>query len=676
MNSPRGTIRFLVLAAVLLTAAFLLGFWMRGGHVEPAARHDRADGDEAEAAAWYCSMHPELGHFPDPGRCPICGMALVPVPTEHESKELGPRQVRLSPYARKLSELETTKVVRKPVEAQLRLVGKVEYDETRLGTITAWVPGRLDRLYVDYTGIPVQKGDHLVYLYSPELLTAQEELIQALKTLRALEAGSATPGAVESARLTLDAVREKLRLWGLTPEQVAETEKRGTPSDHMTIYAPMSGIVIHKNAVEGMYVQTGTVIYTIADLSRIWVKLDAYESDLPWIKYAQRVTFEAEAYPGERFEGTVAFIDPILDAKTRTVKVRVNVENPEGRLKPGMFVRAIVRAQVAAGGRVVSAALAGKWISPMHPEIVKDESGTCDVCGMPLVRAESLGYVSPEDVQAEAPLVIPASAPILTGRRAVVYVEVPGEPGVYEGREIALGPRAGDYYIVNAGLAEGESVVSSGGFKIDSALQILAKPSMMSPEGGTAPPDHDHGAATPITPNGDTEAATGQEIGVPAVFTTQLDAVLGAYFEVQHALSRDELDGATAGATALLSALDEVDMALLQGPAHEAWMKELQGLTKSAKALATAREIAKAREAFEALSAGAYVVAKHFGTGGAQPILRFHCPMAFDGRGADWLQRTTDTENPYFGSQMFRCGEQVETVAAGAATQRDEHGHE
>ncbi|MHC4498183.1 MAG: efflux RND transporter periplasmic adaptor subunit [Planctomycetota bacterium] len=200
-----------------------------------------------------------------------------------------------------------------------------------------------------------------------------------------------------------------------------------------------------------------------------------------WVRYGQQVEFKAEAYPGESFKGKISFIDPVLDPRTRTVKLRVNVENPDGRLKPGMFVRAIVRAEVAQAGQVMDPAMAGKWVCPMHPDIVKDVSGSCDICEMPLVTTESLGYVK-VNAPNEAPLVIPASAPLITGTRAVVYVKVTQtEKPTYEGREVVLGPRAGDHYIVDSGLSEGEVVVTRGSFKIDSAMQIQAKPSMMSP---------------------------------------------------------------------------------------------------------------------------------------------------------------------------------------------------
>jgi Cu(I)/Ag(I) efflux system membrane fusion protein len=280
----------------------------------------------------------------------------------------------------------------------------------------------------------------------------------------------------------------------MSQEQIADVERNGNASDDITIFSPISGVVIHKNAVEGMYVETGTRVYTLADLTRLWVKLDAYESDLPWLRYGEQVEFSTQSLPGETFRGRISFIDPVLTADTRTVKVRVNVPNTDGRLKPGMFVRAVARPRVASDGSVVDSSLAGKWISPMHPEIVKDEPGQCDICGMDLVRAEEFGLLT-DEAAVEMPLVIPVTAPLLTGKRAVVYVRVPGQDRpTFEGREVVLGPRAGDYYIVREGLREGERVVTNGAFKIDSALQIVAKPSMMSPEGGVPMSGHaDHG---------------------------------------------------------------------------------------------------------------------------------------------------------------------------------------
>jgi len=431
-------------------------------------------------------MHPQIRQ-PKPGKCPICFMDLIPVASEQA--EIGPRQISFFKEAIKLMEIETTPVERKFVEAEIRMVGKIDYDETQVKNITAWVPGRIDRMYVDFTGITVKKGDHMVELYSPQLLSAQAELLQAAKAVDAIK--SETSELVKRTTFaTLEAAREKLRLLGLQKEQIEEIEKTGKPVDHLTIYAPIGGIVIAKHANAGDYVEIGAKIYTIADLSQVWVKLDAYELDMMWIKYGQEVEFTAEAYPGEVFKGTISFIDPVLYDRTRTIKVRVNADNRDGKLKPEMFVRAVVRSKIAQGGKVMEPELSGKWICPMHPSVVKAQAGTCDICGMDLVTTESLGYVA-ADVTKEAPLVIPVSAPLITGTRAVVYVQVrAAEKPTYEGREIVLGPRAGDFYIVQSGLSEGENVVTKGNFKIDAALQIQAKPSMMNPEGHKMPAGH------------------------------------------------------------------------------------------------------------------------------------------------------------------------------------------
>jgi Cu(I)/Ag(I) efflux system membrane fusion protein len=469
---------------VILTIVFLAGFlfrgWISGGKKTEITTPQQSQQSNPEW--WTCSMHPQIRQ-PKPGKCPICFMDLIPVKQENiESTE---RQISFSPEALKLMEIETTAVERKFVEAQIYMVGKVDYDEAKVKYITAWVPGRIDRLYVDFTGIVVSKGDHMVYLYSPELISTQAELLQSLAAQQKIRPESSETIS-RSTQATLQAAREKLELLGLTKKQIEDIEKTGQPTDHITINAPVGGIVIEKNINQGAYVDTGTKIYTIADLSQVWVKLDAYESDLMWVRYGQEVEFTTEAWPGEIFKGTISFISPTLDPQTRTIKLRVNVSNPDGRLKPEMFVHAVVRSKVAMGGNVMDPNMAGKWICPMHPSVVKKASGQCDICGMDLVTTESLGYVSAKPEQ--APLVIPATAPLITGKRAVVYVLLPdpNKPS-FEGREVILGARAGDYYIVEGGLAEGDIVVTKGNFKIDASLQIQAKPSMMNPEGMDKP---------------------------------------------------------------------------------------------------------------------------------------------------------------------------------------------
>ncbi|MFQ5749113.1 MAG: efflux RND transporter periplasmic adaptor subunit, partial [Planctomycetota bacterium] len=434
---------------------------------------------------WTCAMHHQI-HMPGPGKCPICGMELIPSQAVKEGP-VGPRAIEMSPEAMALAEIQTVPVQRRQVAHEVRMVGKVAIDETRLAYLTAWVPGRLDRLFVDYTGVTVRKGDHMVEIYSPELYSTQKELLVGQATLDQLsrEGGMAIVRA--SSERQVQAAKERLRLWGLTPEQIAEVFARRTPDYHVEIYAPMGGIVIHKNALEGMYVKEGTRIYTIADLTKVWVELDAYEADLSWLRYGEDVEFQTEAYPGDVFHGRIAFIDPVLDDRTRTVRVRLNVENKELRLKPEMFVRATIHASLTQGGKVLDPSLAGKWMGPMHPEIISDKPGQCPECGMDLVLAEDLGFV--DAWEPEPSLVIPSTAPLITGKRAVVYVQLPDRKmSTFEGRDVVLGPRAGDWYVVRQGLKEGEQVVVEGNFKIDSELQIRGKPSMMNPAGGGRAP--------------------------------------------------------------------------------------------------------------------------------------------------------------------------------------------
>jgi Cu(I)/Ag(I) efflux system membrane fusion protein len=624
---------------ILLIITFLAGYFVHSFlHKSPDIQANEQPGRQAAEQAstvWTCSMHPQIRQ-PKSGKCPICGMDLIPVADEEAT--VGERQITFSQEALKLMEVQTTPVVRKFVETEIRMVGKVDYDETRVKNITAWVPGRIDRLYVDFTGITVNQGDHMVDLYSPELISAQAELLQALKAAGDIKENSSDL-MKRTTLATLEAARDKLRLLGLKQSQIDKIESAGEPITHITIYSPMGGIVIDKQATEGMYVNTGTPIYTLADLSRLWVKLDAYESDLPWIRYGQEVEFSTEAYPGEIFKGKISFRHPVLNEKTRTVKIRVNVNNPDGKLKPGMFVRGVLRAKVAQGGAVMDPKLAGKWICPMHPSVVKNQQGICDICEMDLVTTESLFATVNEPN--EPPLVIPASAPLITGKRAVVYVRIPdADKPTFEGREVILGPRAADYYLVRHGLKEGQIVVTNGNFKIDSALQIQAKPSMMS-----------------------AESSRKYEIfDVPDEYRRQLWTVVQKYLQLHESLASDDKDSATQAAGETLEALNAVQMSLLSGNAHKVWMANSTKMKAALEKIKQAGQIEPMRESFEEISNELIAVVGQFGVYQGKTLYNIHCPMAFNNKGADWLQTDEDIRNPYFGASMYKCGQVIEVI--------------
>lgn len=617
-----------ILAIVgILIAGFVLGRLTGNAHDTSDQTEATPNGDAP--SEYTCSMHPQIRQ-PNPGTCPICAMDLIPA-GRADREDSAPREVSLTQHAKALARIQTTEVERRIPDAEIRLFGRVQTDETRLRSITARFPARIERLFVNFTGVRVEAGDHLAKVYSPELLTAQAELLSALRF--------EDPRAIRSSR-------EKLALWGLTERAIAAIESSGEPSDTMEITSPLGGFVTRKLVNDGDYVQTGALLFTIADLSTVWVVLDAYEMDMPWLRFGQPVTFTVEALPGRTFEGIVSFIPPVLDPETRTFKVRVNVPNADLALRPGMFVTGLVHARIAGEGVVLDPSLEGKWISPMHPEIIKDGPGECDVCGMDLVPATELGYAI--SVDAEAPVLVPASAVLQTGRRAIVYVEKPeSERPTYEGREIVLGPRAGDAYLVASGLEAGERVVTNGAFKIDSALQLLAKPSMMSAPDPDQPP----------------------EIEASPAMRSALATLSQNYFPVWRALAADDLPAARSAAEAMEAATHAWHGQSGTDSAKAYFEEMLARLSKSAGSLAGAGDIDTARVQFELLSNTLIEAVRAVGLPADQLVYLAFCPMAFEGRRADWLQDDKPLLNPYFGSAMLRCGEFEElSIPRAAAT--------
>ncbi len=660
--TPKGVAGWIGLVIVIILA-FSFGIMISGGSDSSnATAHEHSAEASSAPTVWTCSMHPQI-KLPKPGKCPICLMDLIPLETG-SGEELDPSQIRISKYAKELAQIQSTPVSRGFAEAEIRMVGKIAYDERKVNYITAWVPGRLDRLYADFTGMTVNKGDHMVYMYSPELLAAQEELLQAKKAIVALgkTKSSILKGTAEQ---TLVASREKLSLYGLTGTQIQDIENTEQTTTHLTINAPIGGVVVHKNVKEGMYVKTGTQIYTIVDLSKLWIYFEAYESDLPWLRYGQTVQFTSPSFPGEKFDATISFIDPVVDPRKRTIRIRAIVENKNNLLKPDMFVSGIVKSKIDNNGKVIDKNLAGKWISPMHPEIVKDGPGSCDVCGMALVKAEELGYSTKTIMDKDAPLLIPVTAPMITGKRAIVYVEIPNEEEpLFEGREVVLGPRAGDFYVVKSGLAEGGLVVVNGAFKIDSELQIQAKPSMMSPDGGVAPPGHNHGdgGMASMKPKSEKKEIVSYKINSKAL--AALIPMYDAYFKIQMALADDDFDATTENYKTTLSIVNKVDMSLFEGDAHMVWMELSKAISTSTEEGTKATSIADSRNAFFTLSKAMIELENKFGHIDSKNYYLTYCPMANDNKGAHWLQTVDTVYNSFYGDMMLRCGEIQKTLNA------------
>ncbi len=622
-----------------------------GAHGDHDAHADHGSAGKAAAeTVWTCSMHPQVRQ-PDPGKCPICAMNLIPLTGDDDADEVELPRLRLSERALALMAVQTAPAQRAEAYAELRLPGRIAVDETRKAEVAAWFAGRIDRLYVDFAGTRVRVGEHLAEMYSPQLFGAQEEFLQAMRSVE--RQGEGTSDAL------VDAARTKLRLLGLSERQIDALREKGEASTHLTYYSPVSGTVLERRVSTGQYVETGTPMYDIADLSQVWVNLEAYESELQWLRFGQEVMIETAAYPEERFQGRIAYIQPEIDGQRRTARVRVNLPNEERKLKPGMLVMGTVKARIGSRGEVYDAFLAGKWISPMHPEIIKEGPGTCDVCGMDLVPAEAMGYFALSVEELEDPLLIPATAPLHTGKRSVVYVRLPEEERpVFEARTVVLGHRLGDAYPVISGLDEGDLVVTHGQFKIDSELQIRGRPSMMAPQAETAANQEEAGSPR------DPPKPTVLEASVDEAFSKELIPLVEAYLALVEGLAADDVAAAGEGLKALHNDLLAIGQHRLTGDAHVAWMDSYRKLHQITHAMTETPSIAHYRDHLQALTHIMESIYVTFGGGHLPPVNRAYCPMVDGDQIGTWLQRGDRVTNPYWGDTMFRCGDIIGPLTA------------
>jgi Cu(I)/Ag(I) efflux system membrane fusion protein len=452
----------LLLVGIMLVAAY----WDELAAVVERAvhRHEEAGPAGAGDVEYFCPMHPQVIRS-EPASCPICGMPLSK--RKHGAPSELPKdvtaRVQLSPFRIAQAGIRTSPVEWRPLEREIETVGFVDYDERKLARITARFAGRVESLAVDFTGAAVERGKPLATLYSPEVFAAQESLLAAARGF--------TDANDERGRSLVVAARSRLKLWGFTPAQIVAVEKSGKASSTVEVVAPLSGIVVKKSVVAGDYVAEGAALFDVADLSSVWIKARVYEDDLGLVAPGRKVTATASAYPGETFEGAVVFVDPFVDRATRTADLRVDLANPGGRLKPGMYVAATVRVPLAevepfksqprpaAGGdRTV-------YWCPMHPEVVRDAPGECDLCGGMKLIKKTIPASGAQDV-----LAVPETAVIDTGSRKVVYVE--SSPGVFDAHEVVLGPRAGVFYPVVKGLEPGARVATAGSFLIDAETRL------------------------------------------------------------------------------------------------------------------------------------------------------------------------------------------------------------
>ena len=452
------TTRAKLLVGTLAIAVVVLAAILLAGKPQTGASSSNVAASAPQAEVWTCSMHPQI-RLPKPGDCPICSMPLIRAGAESNGGT-GEPTLQVSDHARAMASVETVAVERRPLVHELRAVGKVQYNETALATVTSRVDGYIERLFVDFTGVEVKEGDHLVEIWSPDLSIAQEELFSELR------AGTGRPAGAKL----------KLQRLGLTAEQVEELVRTRTATERVTLLSPITGTVTEKMVVQKSSVKAGDALYRLANLDSVWVYLDIYEYELPWVRYGQTVEITSDAF-AETLTGRVWFINPMVTDESRTIKVIINIPNEEKKLKPGMFVSATIRAKLAADGEAAPTGVEGKWTCPMHTQVLLPEAGACPLCKMPLVQIPGAPKDSSEGE--ELVLAVPTTAVLDSGTRRIVYVE--RQPGEFVPTEVNVGPRAGDFYPVINGLKEGDRVAVRGNFLLDSQAQIRGLPSLFNP---------------------------------------------------------------------------------------------------------------------------------------------------------------------------------------------------
>ncbi len=557
---------------------------------------------------WTCSMHPQI-RKEKPGNCPICGMELIPLDESQDSGEkIADNEIVLSPEAIQLANIQTTVITRSKATKEVRLLGTVKPDERRLYSQVAHFPGRIEKLYVNFTGEKVRRGQKIVRLYSPELISAQKELFEALKSKDVYPQ-------------LLKASRNKLKLWKITDKQIDAMIKKGKVQEQIDILSDYNGYVMKKNVELGDHVMEGMNLFDIANLDTIWIMFEAYESDIPWIKTGDQVNFTVQAIPGKEFTGKITYIDPFVSPNSRVAKVRVEVKNPGHKLLPEMFANGIVKAQLSQ--------------------------------------------------KAHDALIIPKSAVLWTGKRAVVYVKVPHEKTIsFVYREVILGADLGEFYVVEKGLKDGEEVATNGVFRIDASAQLLGQKSMMNPEGGkvsTGMAGMDMGEDNKkqkIQKKDKKEEDMSSMIMIDKSkidpdFKKQLGVVVDQYIDLKNALTRDDAEAAKSQIKNVKKALVKVDMLLLLGDAHNVWMKNLKQINKNISGIENGSNIEEQRKAFGKLGKNLSDTVDMLGiiTPNKKSVYLEFCPMADNNKGAFWLSYDKEISNPFFGASMPTCGE-------------------
>ncbi|WP_445382559.1 efflux RND transporter periplasmic adaptor subunit [Robiginitalea sp. IMCC43444] len=542
---------------------------------------------------WTCSMHPQIMQ-PEPGDCPICGMDLIPA--ESGAEGLAPEQFAMTENAMALANIETTVVGMNGAgeASDLILSGKIAVNEEAIAVQASYFDGRIERLNVNYEGQRVQKGQLLASIYSPELVAAQQELLTAVSLK-------------ESQPKLYQAVRNKLLLWKLSESQIDKIEQSGKVTENFSVYATVSGTVSEVMSAEGDYVKKGQPIVRVSNLNTVWAEFDAYENQLSLFKKGQKVRIRANAYPSKIFEGSISYIDPVLNSNTRTVTVRATMNNTDGLFKPGMFITGSIASDLNKKG--------------------------------------------------ESELWIPSSAVMWTGERSLVYVKVTPDQAVFEMREVGLGARQGEQVKIVSGLAAGEEIVTNGTFTVDAAAQLQGKKSMMNRSGGVSMTGHEGHMGSEPGPDSKNMGNTGK-MEFTKAFQSQFGVVIASYLRMKNALVASDASQTARYAKVSIEALNKAEVSQQkEGKMH------LTQIREKLEAISATNNLELQREHFVTLNEHMVAVAASLSSL-ENTLYVQRCPMANNNKGAVWLSTEKEIRNPYYGDKMMRCGEILEELGS------------
>lgn len=560
----------------ILAVGVLLGWWVFGGSSNEGTDHNHDAVTETDQM-WTCSMHPQIIQS-EPGDCPICGMDLIFVDTESEG--LAINEIRMTKNAIALANIATTIIGEESTitNGRITLSGRITINEESEAVQSSYFDGRIEKLNITYEGQTVKQGQLLATIYAPNLVAAQQELITSLSLK-------------ESQPALYKAVRNKLKLWKLTENQINKIEESCIVKENFPMYANVSGTVADKMVAEGDYVKQGQPLLKISDLSTVWAELDVYENQVSIIKKGQKLKIVSNANPNSEFDAVISFIDPILNEQTRIVNVRATIDNQKGLLKPGMFVKGIVES------------------------------------------------TSGENTDV---LTIPSSAVMWTGERSVVYLKVNKDKPIYRMREVELGDRNGDMFVVNSGLQTGDEVVTKGTFTVDAAAQLQGKKSMMT-----------QNQEKEVTSSG----IGNMKLVFPDSFKMGFKSVLPSYFNIKNALVLGNATEVSEYSKNLLESIVSINESDLNnmGKLHFSRLEELLGKVASSEDLKYQRDI------FIELNENMVPIVMNIG-GMENPVYIQKCPMANNNKGAFWISSEKEIRNPYYGEQMMTCGSIIDTI--------------